>query len=261
MSQKGRFCLTHDCGGFMYKMKKYICIIMMLAMVLGLTSCGSSSSHYSAYVKSLINANYLGITSDYVKLTGSDSADAEALYLQNVTRLADNLSEFYGLDISGDPELAPAMVDLSKQIYSKVKFSVSDAYMDNNINYVDVTIYPINILNQTNADVYAYVEKFNTAVANGEYNNYTKEEYEYEFASGIIGILAGAIDEIEYQDPKTVTMRIITSEDTYYVGNEDFRNLDMAVLATDTEAMNKVYKDMDTASPSDSTSETGAEAE
>ena len=116
------------------------------------------------------------------------------LYLQNVTRLADNLSSYYGLDISGDPELAPAMVDLAKQIYSKAKFDVGKAYKDNNINYVDVTIYPIDILNQTNPKIVEYVEEFNAAVENGEYNNYTKEEYEYEFASGIIGILAGAVE-------------------------------------------------------------------
>ena len=102
---------------------------------------------------------------------------------------------------------------------------------------MDVTIYPINILNQTNEEIYAYIEKFNAAVDRGEYNNYTKEEYEYEFASGIIGILAGAVSEIEYKEPETVKVRIITSEDTYYIGNEDFRNIDMAIIATDVTAL------------------------
>ncbi len=216
---------------------RIICFVMLFALAISLTGCGGSSSHYSAYVKSLITANYLGRTNEYVKLTGASEEDAEALYLQNVTRLADNLSEYYGLNISGDAELAPAMVDLAKQIYGKTKYSVGAAYKDNNINYVDVTIYPINILNQTNEEIYAYTERFNAAVDNGDYNNYTKEEYEYEFASGIIGILAGAVSEIEYKDPEVVKVRIITSEDTYYIGNEDFRNIDMAIIATDVNSL------------------------
>ena len=131
------------------KIKKIICLSLCMCMLLGLTSCGKASN-YQAYVRSIISSNYLGVTSEYVKMTGANEEDAEAIYLQNVTRLADNLSAYYGLEISGDPELAPAMVDLAKQIYGKAKFDVGKAYKDNNINYVDVTIYPIDILNQTN---------------------------------------------------------------------------------------------------------------
>ena len=214
------------------KLYKLIALALCLAMLLSLTACGSKASNYSAYVKSLITSNYLGVTGDYVRLTGANEEDAEATYLQNVTRLANNLSSYYGLDISADPKLAPAMVDLSKQIYGKTKFDVGKAYKDNNINYVDVTIYPIDILNQTNAEVSEYVEKFNQAVDNGDYNDYTKEEYEYEFATGIIGILAAAVDEIQYAEPETVTVRIITADDTYYIGNEDFRSIDRCIIAT-----------------------------
>ena len=212
--------------------KKLTALILCLAILLGLTGCGRKTSHYSAYVKSLITANYLGQTSEYVKLTGADSADAEALYLQNVTRLADNLSVYYGLDISGDEELAPAMVDLAKKIYGKAQFSVGQPYKDNNIYYVDVSIQPMDILNQTNQDVYNYIEEFNNNVAAGVYNNYTKEEYEYEFAGGIIGILADACNEMKYKEAETVKVRIITSEDTYYIGNEDLRAIDLAIIAT-----------------------------
>ena len=215
------------------RFKRILLMALALVMAFSLTSCGSKKSRYQAYIRGLITANYLGIPSEYVKVTGSSEEDAESLYLQNVTRLADNLSSYFGLDISGDEELAPAMVDLSKQIYGKVKFEVGEAYKDNNINYVDVTIYPINILNQVDPDILEYIEQFNQAIEAGTYNNYTKDEYEYEFASGIIGILADAVSDIEYADPVTVKVRIITSDDSFYIGNEDFKNLDMAMIATD----------------------------
>jgi hypothetical protein len=201
-------------------------------MLLSLTACGKASN-YQAYVRSIISSNYLGVTDEYIKMTGANEEDAEAIYLQNVTRLANNLSSYYGLEISGDPELAPAMVDLAKQIYGKAKFDVGKAYKDNNINYVDVTIYPIDILNQTNPEIIGYVKKFNTAVENGDYNDYTKEEYEYEFASGIIGILAGAVSDIDYAEPETVKVRIILSDDSYYIGSDDVKNIDRAIISTD----------------------------
>ena len=166
------------------KVKKIHSLLVCIALLLSLTGCGTNPSNYQAYVKSLITSNYLGVTDEYVRLTGANEEDAESTYLQNVTRLADNLSMYYNLDISADPELAPAMVDLAKQIYGKAKFDVGTPYKDNNINYVDVTIYPIDIINQTNSDVAAYVAGFNQALENGDYNDYTKEEYEYGYPCG-----------------------------------------------------------------------------
>ena len=194
-------------------------------LLISLTACEKKASDYEAYVKSLITANYLGITDEYVDMTGSNEEDAEAIYLQNVTRLADNLSLYYGLEIATDPELAPAMVDLAKQIYGKTKFEVNRVYKDNNIYYVELTIYPIDILNQTNDQIVEYVNNFNAAVDSGKYNDYSREEYEYEFASGIIGILASAVNDIQYGEPEVLKVRIITTEDSYYIGNEDVRNI------------------------------------
>lgn len=233
--------------------KRILCILLSLSMLLSLSGCGGKSSNFQPYVKSLLNSNYLGVTSEYVKLTGANEEDAEALYLQNVTRLADNLSTYYGLDISTDPELAPAMVDLAKQIYSKAKFDVDKAYKDNNIYYVDVTVYPIDILNQTNGQIVQYVNSFNEAVDRGDYNDYTKEEYEYEFASGIIGILAGAVESISYTEPVTLKTRIITTEDSYYIGNEDFREIDIHIINMEIDESMATPTDADTEVP-DSTS-------
>jgi len=240
------------------KMKKIHSLLICVVLLLNLTGCGADTSNYQAYVKSIITSNYLGVTDEYVKLTGANVEDAEATYLQNVTRLADNLSMYYSLDISTDPELAPAMVDLAKKIYGKAKFDVGKAYKDNNINYVDVTIYPIDIVNQTNSAVAEYVNGFNEAVARGDYNDYTKEEYEYEIASGIIGILAGAVESIEYSDPETVKVRIITTEDSYYIGSEDFKNIDQYIILTDPpseDISTGTLGDATPASPADATTE------
>ena len=214
--------------------KKRLCSLLLVLLVVGLLSgCGSSKeSRYQDYVRSLITANYLGTSDEYIKTTGANQADAEALYLQNANRLANNLNTYYGLSISSDTELAPRMDEVAKQIYGKIRFDVASARMDNGIYYVDVTIYPINILNDTHDYVKDYVELFNQKVQAGDYNDVTREEYRHEFALGIISILEEGAKKVTYQDPKTVTVRIIEGKETYYISDDDLRKIDAEVIAT-----------------------------
>ena len=214
--------------------KKLLCSLLLLIMVTGLLSgCGSTKeSRYQDYIRSLITANYLGTSDEYIKTTGANQADAEALYLQNANRLANNLNAYYGLSISSDTELAPRMDEVAKQIYGKIRFDIAPTRMDNGIYYVDVTIYPINILNDTHDYVKDYVELFNQKVAAGDYNDVTKEEYRHEFALGIISILEEGAKKVSYQEPRTVTVRIIEGKDTYYISDDDLRKIDAEVIAT-----------------------------
>ncbi len=215
------------------RIKKTVAFILCISFLLSLTACGGAKGDYQGYVNSLITANYIGVSDGYVKITGANEEDVEALYLQNVARLASNLSDYYRLDIWNDTELSRAMTTLSRRIYSCVKFDVGKPYKDNNIDYVDVTIYPIDIINQTNEEVVAYINGFNEAVDRGDYDNYSKEEYEYEYASGIMGILADAVNNITYAEPEVVKVRIIVSDDTFYIGNDDFRNIDRCIILSE----------------------------
>lgn len=187
---------------------------------------------YKSYVESLITANYLGTSDEYLEITGANANDAQALYLANTTRLAENLVAYYGLEISNDTTLAPQMAVLARDIYSKSKFTVSKGYEKDNVYYVDVTIYPINILNQTHDDISSYVDEFNTRVRNGYYNNYERADYEHEFAGGLIEILQDSLVDITYADPVTVTVEIITSDDSYYISDEDALAIDAAIIAS-----------------------------
>ena len=237
--------------------KQLSAVCLMLIMLLSLSACGTDrESKYQTYVDSLITANYLNSCEQYVRSTGANQDDADAMYLQNVTRLANNLESFYGLEISSDVELAPKMVELSKKIYSKARFKTDAAYKDNNIYYVNVTIEPINLLNQTHDEILAYVEDFNKRVEKGDYNNYVKEDYEHEFAEGIIDILDKGCDKMTYGDPVTIKVRIIQSDSNFYISNEDFRSIDMTILSTDAEKYER--EAAKAASQTDAESETDA---
>lgn len=82
-------------------------------------------------------------------------------------------------------------------------------------------------MNQANPQISAYVEDFNKKVANGDYDNYEKSAYEHEFASGLMDILEETADSIEYKPEQVVTLRIIETDDSYYIGNEDLQAIDL----------------------------------
>jgi len=212
-------------------------IVLVLVLTISLTGCTfGESGKYKYYVESLITANYLGISDEYIKATGADETEAEALYLQNMTRLADNLNTYYDFNISSDHDLAPKMVELAKKIYSKTKFEVSDSHKDSGIYYVNIKIWPINILNQTAPAVDEYINSFNARAQAGEFNGYTQDEYESEYAGGIMDILFDACDHIEYKEPIQLTLRILSNKDSFYISDSDFRAIDTAILATTEDA-------------------------
>lgn len=213
--------------------KKITALSLCLLMLVSLTSCGKDyEKAYSNYIKSLIGINYLGATDDYIKATGANKADAEALYEANANMLADNIQAYYGVIITDAPELQEEYVALAKQIYSTINFSIKKVYEGTNSYYVDIEIYPIDIFNQTASEVEAYVDTFNQAVANGDYNDYTLSEYETIFSRGLIDILFEGSLVMTYAEPVVVTAEIIQDGDKYYISDSDFLAIDSALFNT-----------------------------
>lgn len=217
------------------KIKKLLPLLLSFIMVFSLTGCSNKlESRYQDYVNSLIAINYLGAKEDYIKATGANQADADALYEKNMEHLADNILAYYDVTISDASGAKQGYIDLAKNIYSKVNYKVDKAKEKDGIYTVDVTIYPINIFVQTKDQVIAYVDHFNQGVSDGLYNNYTLEEYETEFSEGLLAILNEGCLNMTYGDPVVITVTIIEEDDVYYISDEDFLAIDAAMLATST---------------------------
>lgn len=217
-----------------YNLKKAVTLVLTFAMLITLAACTDKRPEmYKTYIESLITANYLGISDEYLEMTGANAADAEALYLENATRLAENFVSYYQLEIANDSQMGPQLVEISKNLYKKARFNVAPAYKQDDDYYVDIQIYPINIINQSRDQVTSYINEFNDRVKNGYYNNYERQDYEHEFASGIIQILQSDVEAVEYAEPVTVTVKIIVNEDdSYYISDEDFIAIDNAIVAS-----------------------------
>lgn len=215
------------------KTRKSLLLIICIALMTSLTGCSDKyEKRYQNYVKSLIAINYLGAADDYIEATGANKEDADALYQSNVELLADNILTYYNINISDASDMRQGYVDLAKIIYSKVNYKVSRAYPDGSVYLVDVTIFPIDLFAQTSEEVTAYVDKFNTGVSNGDYNEYTLEQYETEFSTGILAILNEGCLNMTYAEPVTVTVEIIVDGDTYYISDKDFLRIDAAMISS-----------------------------
>ena len=210
-----------------------IAALLCVTMIFSLSACGKKKEQkYQDYIKGLIAINYLGASESYLKDTGATKEDAQTLYNNNVELLADNLITYYGVVITDSTELRERYVELAKSIYGKVNYKVSEARKDGSVYLVDIEIYPINIFAQTSEEVKEYVNKFNTDVANGVYNDYELAAYETEFSDGLLEILNNGCNSMTYAKPVTVTVEIIEDGDTYYISDADMLEIDSAMIST-----------------------------
>ena len=219
----------------MKKIKKYIVLSFALMLLLLFTAgCGKKSEPalYQQYVKSLIAMNYLGATSDYIAATGATATDANSIYEGNISYLTNNILSYYNLQIDNAPEVRDLYEELAKKVYSKINYTVSPAYKYGSVYLVDVTISPIDLFNQAAPRVKSYIESFNNDVAAGKYNDYELSAYESEFATGLSAILSEECDSMTYAEPITLTVEIVEEDDTFYLRDRDFLNIDAAMINT-----------------------------
>ncbi len=208
-------------------------LLVLITMLFTLCSCaGNKEAEYEAYVRSIISANYLGDFSKYTELTGINTEDAKAAYDRNISRLTANICRFYELDISENAELLEKVNELSKLIYSKIKYEVSPLRKEGDSCYVDLSISPINLFVTTEDKMKAYVKDYDARIKAGEFNDVAKEEYVKIFSSGLIDVLTEAAQSMPYLEPVTVNVRILTSGDSYSIRSEDLVTIDSLLIST-----------------------------
>lgn len=218
------------------RIKTCILFVLLFTITVQTTGCAlfySKSEKYQEYVKNLLDANYKGEFTEFMEMTDADEESVQAVYDDGIEYLTDALITYYGIQLVDNGDIRSQFVEITRNIYKNAKYEVQPAVKDKETgNYtVEVLIYPIDILDTTYDDVITYIDGFNTRKQDGYYDNYEIEEYEVEFAQGLIDILNDAIPTISYKDPVSVTVTIIQDEDSFYISDEDFTNLDHALIA------------------------------
>ncbi|MBP3506815.1 MAG: hypothetical protein J6K43_10510 [Lachnospiraceae bacterium] len=220
-----------------FNRKKFAASLLVLLSIVSLTGCslfGNSKKTYANYVQSLLDVNYKAEFTDYMNITGATQEEAQAVYDDGLNYLAEALMVAYGVNDVEGSDIKSQFVELAKNIYSHASYEITEVTKTDGVYQVTVTIYPIDILLITYDDVVAYIEDMNQRVTAGEYNDYELDDYETEYAQGIIDILTEAIPNIGNGEGVTVTVTILDNEEYYYISDADFLALDKAILATTT---------------------------
>ena len=215
--------------------KRIFAVICILTLTLSMTGCnlmGNTKKTYSAYVQSLLDANYKADFSQYLTITGVTEAEAEQVYNDGIVYLAEALMSAYGVNDVEGSDIKAQFMELAKEIYQHASYEITNVDKTDGIYYVTVTIYPIDILLITYDDTVQYIQSMNEKVTAGDYNDYELDDYEIEYAQGIIQILTDALPNIGNEEGTEITVTILDNGEYYYISDADFIALDKAILAT-----------------------------
>lgn len=220
----------------MKRTRNYLTAILMIVIgLISLTGCGQKkATAYQSYVKNLLDVNYKGDYTNYIKENKGNETDALAMYQECLSNLANQLISHYNLNTNKSVEVTQTFTTLATTIYSNAKYEVSESYKENGDYYVDVTIYPIAVLDQSYDEIMSYIEDFNKEVNNGVYNDVKKEEYDKKFANGIASILTSHAENPEYKDAVVVKALINDDGEYYSIASDSLTEIDQAMVATET---------------------------
>lgn len=207
-------------------------VVLTVASLAGCSLMGNSKKTYATYVQSLLDVNYKADFTEYMKITNSTQEEAQAVYDDGLAYLADALMTAYGVNDVEGSDIRAQFIELAGDIYGHASYEIDEVTKTDGVYYVTVNIYPIDILLITYEDVVTYIEDINQRVTNGDYNDYELEDYEIEYAQGIIDILTAAVPNISNGEAVAVTVTILDNDEYYYISDADFLALDRAILAT-----------------------------
>ena len=181
---------------------------------------------YQTYMQNVLDVNYKGDFDGYVKDNEGSSDDAQAMYDDTIDYLANQLINHYSLANADSDEVKNIFSGTAKSIYSRSKYEPGgDDY------YVDVTVYPMDVLNQASDDVFEYIEDSNKKIAAGEFNNTDKGDYETQFAQGVADILQAKASDMDYRSPVVISVKITDDGDYYCADSAGLSQVDASMLA------------------------------
>ena len=226
----------------MKKFKRWIVLAVVGAMAVSLSACGLggvTADDAVTYVQGELDAAYRGqYNEDYLELMDMTSEEASETHVQNVSAEALYLLNYIGVyDVESLPEeVIDYAENLIEQIYAKSNYTVNSATLMKSGDYtVDITVYPIDIIQQLSAmDEIATVWSDLTAgFTDEELASMTDETYnalDAQYATAILSLLEGLLPDLGYEDGQSVVMKLELNDNVYTAVDTDFANLDLMMI-------------------------------
>ncbi len=221
--------------------KRAAALALGLVAAMGLSGCGELSNlirsgfDASGYVQGILDCTYKAAYDQYMKLTDATQEEAEEAYEGGIEAEAQTFMQMCTIDADlVSDETLEGIKDFYRRVYQKSKYEVKDAVKSDSGFFVEAVIEPIDIFQIAWDDMNAFSEQFNERFENGEFDEYTEEAFEEEYAQGMLEVCNSYVDQIGYLEPVSVVVTIFADEDgVYTLSDEDFLRLDTEIISYD----------------------------
>lgn len=199
------------------------------SQIIGLLSGGFDAS---GYVQGILDSTYKGIYDKYMETTDATQEEAQAGYESGLEVEANYLAQYLGFgDYFASEEMDAAlkqeMVDYYRELYSHSRYEVGEAIKTDSGYNVEVSIEPLNIMNDAMDDLNAYLTEFGTRTDNGEFDDLSDADYYKTYGEGAMEILNSHLDSVTYGEKTTIVVLVYEDTDGLYtISDNDFNNLD-----------------------------------
>lgn len=185
----------------------------------------------TGYVRGLMDYTFKGDYSEYLKLTDDSEGSVSSAYHDGMEATGQILALNSQIQIISE-DVKKQFTDITEAIYLKSKYEVKKAVKEDGGYTVEVIISPMNIFDLVSPELKKYTIEFNKRNDNGEFAELTEEQFEDEYAKGVIQIFRDNINKIEYGADISVPVHVQLNEDKKYfkVSDVDLQRLTEAML-------------------------------
>ncbi|PXV89103.1 uncharacterized protein DUF3568 [Lachnotalea glycerini] len=219
----------------MIRVKKGLAALLSILLILCLNGCSTinlltqGEFDASGYVNGILDSTYKGVFDQYIKLTEDTEENAQKAYDAVMEAKAESFANFVSVNLTD--ETKAKFIEYSKQIYQNAKYEVKDAIKTDNGFTVDIIISPMTIMQSIATEGESFVNDFNDKNSNGDFADLTEEEFEAEYAKGIMQVFDNNISNIQYADPVTITVNVTLQDDKVYsMASDEFTKIDSEML-------------------------------
>lgn len=213
-------------------LRNLLTLTLAFCILFSFTGCAADFDKVG-YVKSMLDCAYKGDVTRYATLTESTKEEALESYNDAMESYIDFFLYYYGVDSASiDDDAYDRMDQLTRKLLGNAKYELTE--VDKKEGTIDVVVYPINVLVDTDADVDNYITAFDERDNNGEFDSYDNEDYCSEYINGIMDLLDTYMENITYADPVTITVHVYQDTDKLYTfSDEELYAIDEQIINLD----------------------------
>jgi len=218
------------------KIMKWLALpLIVCVMAVCLTGC-SVTFDASAFVEGNLDSLYLGnVSAEFLDIV-SDTEDALA-QIHETTLMVEAEYFFNFFDIVEDfipPDMKGEVVDMYRLIFSNAKYEVGEATQTGDDYLVNVTVYPIDIIQKVLEDFDDFMSAWYDRQEYGGFEDLSVDEFETLWAREVINLVRGKLSSIGHLEPETISVRIVSQSSNgsnfYTISEDDMRRIDSLII-------------------------------